>query len=80
MEEQEKIAEGGLVLINGVLTLLACLSIYDKGYRVPKLLLTKLGSNLCFSLTLPKAISDSTAIKHCVQRLWLQIEVVMSVQ
>ena len=33
MEEQEQIAEGGLVLINGVLTLLACLRIYDKGYR-----------------------------------------------
>ena len=33
MEEQEQFAEGDLVLINGVLTLLACLSIYDKGYR-----------------------------------------------
>ena len=47
---------------------------------VPKLLLTVLVSNLCFSLTLQRAISISTAIKHYVQRLWLQIEVVMSVQ
>ena len=47
---------------------------------VPKLLLTELESNLCFSLTLPRAISISTAIKHCVQRLWLQIEEVMNVQ
>ena len=47
---------------------------------VPKLLLTVLVRNLCFSLTLQRAISISTAIKHYVQRLWLQIEVVMSVQ
>ena len=47
---------------------------------VPKLLLTVLVSNLCFSLTLQRAISISTEIKHYVQRLWLQIEVVMSVQ
>ena len=47
---------------------------------VPKLLLTVLVSNLCFSMTLQRAISISTAIKHYVQRLWLQIEVVMSVQ
>ena len=33
MEEQEKFAEGDLVIINGVLTLLAFLSIYDQGYR-----------------------------------------------
>ena len=33
MEEQEQFAEGDLVLINGVLTLLSFLNINDKGYR-----------------------------------------------
>ena len=33
MGEQEQFAEKDLVLINGVLTLLAFLNIYDQGYR-----------------------------------------------
>ena len=79
MEEQEQFAEGDLVLINGVLTLLAFLNIYDIRGIVPKLILTELGSNLCFSLRLPRVTSISTAFKHYFLHLWLQIEVVMSV-
>ena len=81
MEEQEQFAEEDLVLINGVLMLLAFMNIYGKGYRA-KAVAHRAGKQLVLQpdFVSPRAISISTAIKHCIQRLWLQIEVVMSVQ
>ena len=46
---------------------------------MPKLLLTELGSNLCFSLRLLRVTSILTALKQYFLHLWLQIEVVTSV-
>ena len=45
---------------------------------VTTLLLTELGSNLCFGLLLPRVASISTTFKQYFLHLWLQIDVVTS--